>query len=290
MDIPEIKYHPQKSQAQNIEIVDLENLYARKNTLPHDPEKPHRVSFYMLLYIQKGKGKHFIDFSDHSFKEGSFIFINKNQIHAFDLKKHPQGKVVLFTDAFIEGLQINTRAPLFTPMQLDNKYEPVFDPDKKLKESCQSLLLEIDKESKKEDSDDFIIMFLFSTLLLMLARARHQLGKKESTKNNERKVSHFLNLLDNNYAKTRDATDYAEKMHITYKTLNQACKQTTGKTAKQLIDSYMLLEAKRRLVIDKQPIQQLAFDLGFDDASNFVKYFKRHTGETPTHFQKRAKS
>ncbi|WP_341464319.1 helix-turn-helix domain-containing protein [Photobacterium carnosum] len=40
------------------------------------------------------------------------------------------------------------------------------------------------------------------------------------------------------------------------------------------------------MVLDGLPTQQLAYELGFEDASNFVKYFKKHTLITPSRFQK----
>nr|PMH44182.1 hypothetical protein BCU66_04350 [Vibrio sp. 10N.286.49.B1]PMH82389.1 hypothetical protein BCU58_18500 [Vibrio sp. 10N.286.48.B7] len=56
---------------------------------------------------------------------------------------------------------------------------------------------------------------------------------------------------------------------------------------KQALDSYTTIEMKRRLVISSTTTQQMAYDFGFEDASNFVKYFKNLMGSTPTQFQKR---
>lgn len=57
---------------------------------------------------------------------------------------------------------------------------------------------------------------------------------------------------------------YAQRLHITYKTLNHLCKLACQQTAKQLIDHYTILEAKRRLILTRQAVQQLAYDLGFE--------------------------
>ncbi|MDF2154566.1 helix-turn-helix domain-containing protein [Vibrio sp. CAU 1672] len=92
-------------------------------------------------------------------------------------------------------------------------------------------------------------------------------------------------MLEQQFQQSREAIHYAEQLHTTYKTLNHICKLATNQTAKQLIDGYTILEAKRRLVLDQPPIQQLAYDVGFDDASNFVKFFKKHTSLTPARFQ-----
>lgn len=96
----------------------------------------------------------------------------------------------------------------------------------------------------------------------------------------------FIKLLSEKYQETRDANVYAKWVGTTYKTLNQTCKAITQQTAKQVIDSFIILEAKRRLSIDSIQIQQLAELLGFDEATNFVKFFKKHTSLTPTQFKK----
>ena len=96
-------------------------------------------------------------------------------------------------------------------------------------------------------------------------------------------------LLEKNYTTLRDAKAYAELLSLTYKSLNEICKLSSTQTTKQLIDAHTILEAKRKLCIDDIRIQQLADELGFDEVTNFVKYFKKHTLLTPTQFKKSLK-
>ncbi|MCL1139418.1 helix-turn-helix domain-containing protein [Shewanella pneumatophori] len=56
-------------------------------------------------------------------------------------------------------------------------------------------------------------------------------------------------------------------LHVSYKSLNLLCKQACGQTAKQLIDAHAILEIKRRLIIGSAKIQEIAYDLGFDDVT-----------------------
>jgi len=63
-------------------------------------------------------------------------------------------------------------------------------------------------------------------------------------------------------------------------------KLATKQTTKQLIDAYVILEAKRKLSIENIRVQQLADELGFDEVTNFVKYFKKNTLLTPSQFKK----
>nr|WP_225879824.1 AraC family ligand binding domain-containing protein [Abyssogena phaseoliformis symbiont] len=106
--------------------MELDELYRRRSTMGHNPNKPHRVHFYLMLYIEQGEGAQFIDFKHYPFTKGSFIFINKNQIQAFSLNNKIQGKVILFTQTCIEQIQINMNVSIFSLNHLNISYYPHF--------------------------------------------------------------------------------------------------------------------------------------------------------------------
>ncbi|PSW05723.1 AraC family transcriptional regulator [Photobacterium lipolyticum] len=289
MNIPEVGFNHTKTANREIEVVDLEKLYLRKDSLSHNPTLPHRVSFYLLIHIEKGEGTHMIDFVNYPYESGAFISVHQNQVHAFDFSHKPKGKVLLFTQAFIDQALANMRLPEFTPTHLEYSYQPVFIPDPDVMSSSEKLLAEISKELLHQESNPLIVMLLFSSLSLMLRRVMPENHHDRLSKDQLAKFTLFVKLLETHFHRTRDATYYAEQLHTTYKTLNQLCKLATNQTAKQLIDAYTILEAKRRLILDGLPIQQLAYEFSFEDASNFVKYFKKHTLLTPSRFQKQFK-
>jgi len=284
MHIHTIDFHPQGSNHQGIEISDLSSFYERLPNLSHDPTTPHRLHFYCLIYISKGEGNHFIDFHNHPYKEGSFIFINPNQIHAFDLHNKPQGKMVFFTPEFIDAIRIHIRVPVFTT-HLAHAYTPIFTASAAFKETSTRLFSEIHKETQHEKGNELMIQLLFSALLLKLSTERPTPYYDSLSYQKIEKFTRFITLIETRYTEIRDASFYANKMGITYKTLNQICKRACNQTPKQLIDAHIILEAKRRLTVERMPIQQLAYALGFEEVSNFTKYFKKHTLTTPSEFK-----
>ena len=285
MPIPLLNFRPQESLSLELEITDLSTLYERASKLKHDPSKPHRVKFYHLIYITDGSGSHFIDFNNYSYKSGSFVFISKDQIHAFDFNNRPQGKAIFFTQNFLDSTNVNIRMPFFTS-NLMSLNSPILTIDNRLKHSFETILGEIDHELSCSNSNSLIAQFLFSALLLKLGRERPaSCYDNQLTEHQAVKFLQVINLIENNFSTNREASAYAKMMHMTYKSLNKICKLACNLTPKQLIDSHTILEAKRRLVIEKVQINQLAFDLGFDEVSNFIKYFKKHTLLTPAQFK-----
>ncbi len=284
MKIPTIEFEPQEAISEGVELLELASLYKRAPNLPVDPFAPHRVKFHHLIYITEGVGTHFIDFNHHPFQPGSFIFINRHQVHAFDLDNQPQGFMILFTQEFVDSIQISIRMPTlisgFNPAS-----PPVLTVDHLLKESCEALLSEMKKVSGKEHGDHLIFQLLFTSLMLKLRRERSHSSTHELSESHRQQFWQFLSLLEDNFASTKDATAYADMMGMTYKTLNHLSKQATRQTPKQLIDAHTILEAKRRLAIENIQVSQLAYALGFEEVSNFVKYFKKHALVTPNQFK-----
>ena len=104
-----------------------------------------------------------------------------------------------------------------------------------------------------------------------------------------KKFQNFIHFVENTAITSREASDYASLLNITYKSLNEICKLASNKTAKQLIDLETILKAKRKLAVEEIQVQTLAYELGFDEVTNFVKYFKRHTTLTPSQFKQSIK-
>jgi AraC-like DNA-binding protein len=284
--VPSIEFSPTDSPATGIELIELEELSERLPTLNLNPTKPHRVNFYILIYITRGEGVHSIDFKSYPYKEGDFLFISNQQVHAFDLKSRAQGKVIMFSQSFAEQISARLNVPIFVLDYLVDWYTPLFTVNPSLTATCEVLLDEIIKEKNESLSDEFVVQLLFSSLFLKLMRERPKNNVTRLSKKQITQISLFLYLLEKHYVASRNASFYADLMGITYKTLNQLCKLASQKTAKQLIDAYTILEAKRKLIVDDVSINEVSDKLGFEEVTNFIKYFKKHTQKTPSQFKR----
>jgi len=69
--------------------------------------------------------------------------------------------------------------------------------------------------------------------------------------------------------------------------LHKACTSVLDKTPKQIIDERVVLEAKRLLVYSQQAIKEIAYELGYNEPTNFIKYFRKHAKCTPLEFRDR---
>jgi AraC-like DNA-binding protein len=104
----------------------------------------------------------------------------------------------------------------------------------------------------------------------------------------EKRVYHFLLLLENHYKEEKAVDFYADRLNITSKRLNQILKAKLGKTIRQLLHERIMIEAKHQVIVSKQAIKEISYNLGFEDRSYFSRFFKKMTGQTPEEFHKQA--
>ena len=95
----------------------------------------------------------------------------------------------------------------------------------------------------------------------------------------------FRAAVDRDFASVRRVEDYAHALGYSARTLSRATLAADGVTAKEFIDRRVLLEAKRLLAHSDQSAARIAAQLGFSSATNFSKFFHRHTGKSPLGFR-----
>lgn len=99
-------------------------------------------------------------------------------------------------------------------------------------------------------------------------------------------VHDFMKLVHHHHRRERSVSFYASQLFISPKYLSLLVKEHTGQSASDLIDSYVILEAKNLLRFSGKNIQQVAYELNFPNQSSFGKYFKHLTGMSPSEYQK----
>lgn len=287
--IPHIPFQKQKADGIDFEIFSLQDLYARdKNQLDHSISLPHRVNFPLIIFISEGKGHHFIDFKKYPFQKGSIIFIAKEQVQSFEPHPSIEGFIILFTENFIWNTVDFSKSLNYSLLYNYHSNSPVLNPEDMPNEEFFSLTNQIHQEYNHPDH--FGKEEIISSLMNFLFLKAERIFRKDLNPKREKKLvkpfNSFRNLLIKNYKTTRNANDYAKMMNISYKHLNDICKAVLGQTAKGFIDNYLILETKRHLASADISIKELTFEMGFDEPTNFIKFFKKHTQQTPSQFKK----
>jgi AraC-like DNA-binding protein len=96
----------------------------------------------------------------------------------------------------------------------------------------------------------------------------------------------FRQAAEHRFHEWHQISAYAKALGLSEKTLSRAAQEATGLSAKAYLSKRIALEAKRMLAYTRWPIAQVADKLGFDEATNFIKFFRREAGLAPNEFRK----
>lgn len=97
----------------------------------------------------------------------------------------------------------------------------------------------------------------------------------------------FRQLVRRHFRTHKRPADYAALLHVTGSHLNDTVKAVTGFSATYFIQQEILAEARRLLCHTGLNSQEVAYQLGYDDAKYFTRLFGKSTGLTPGQFRKR---
>ncbi|KEO75237.1 AraC family transcriptional regulator [Anditalea andensis] len=278
------KYTFKHGLPQEFEVVGIGQLY---NDHSATLTTPHRTGFYHILWFQKGTPTHLVDFNPVKITPDTILFLNKDIVQRFDNKGGFDGKAILFTDSFFCKTETDTKylrsSILFndlfsvTQIQITNNAMLFADLFK---------LMEKELENEKDLSQSDILKNLLHNFLLLSERERRKQDFTEIKKGADLDyVILFKDLLETSYRKVKKVSIYAKKISVTEKRLNQATSKILDKSPKQMIDERIMLEAKRLLVHTNESVKEIGFELGFDEPTNFIKFFRKHIQSTPVEFR-----
>jgi len=278
------KYSFKPGLPQELELVGIRQLFNKNADIL---TTSHRAGFYHILWFQKGSPTHIVDFNPIRIKPNTILFLNKDVVQRFDTKGRFDGKALLFTENFFCKTEQNTQFirstvlfnDLFTVSQIQvTKSNVVFA------ELFQQMETEL-ATTKDNFQSEILRNLLYNILLYSERERRNQDFTKIKKSADLDYLILFKDLLENQFHKQKLVSNYAEQLGITEKRLNQATSKVLDKSPKQMIDERIMLEAKRLLSHTNKSIKEIGFELGFDEPTNFIKYFRKHQNLTPVEFR-----
>lgn len=285
---PDIKKYGFKSGLNHeFEIIDMQETYYKHSGIL---TRPHRVSFFQILWMQGGHAHHMIDFKDVLLTGESIAFVAPNQIHQFDPKGHYKGVGLIFTDEFY-CMDNDDLSFLHTGLLFNEMYEPAVltleaskEGHMELHHLLHAMYREFDKPFDKYQRKmliNMLHMLLYNAERCFIAQGR----ETHADSPYKQLLLDFMHMVNQHYQTERQVSFYADSLNVTEKQLYRACTQLTDSSPKQMIQSRITLEAKRLLAHGSMQINEIAWHLGFEEPTNFVKFFKKQAGVTPSQFR-----
>lgn len=95
----------------------------------------------------------------------------------------------------------------------------------------------------------------------------------------------FVALVHEHCTEQREVAFYADRLCISTRYLSTIIRSVAHSTAKEFIDRSVVLEIKMLLGSTEFSVQEIAYRLHFPDQSYLGRFFKKHTGVSPTEFR-----
>jgi AraC family transcriptional activator of pobA len=242
--------------------------------------EPHRHNGYFeLIYLTAGEGVHVIDERRYPVEPPMLFVIRRDQVHCWELTTSGEGYVLIIRKELVDRLADGQLRSLFAAISKHTCL--VLENTQAVTRLCEVLLetLPVSRETIPELAE-WVLKALLGVLMEKarpLVRAVRESGGL---------YEQFLRLLDEGSTLKRTVQYYAGLLHTTPQNLNNACRKAVARSATDVLEDFLLGEARRLLLYTHGTVAEIAFTLDFKDPSHFVKYFKRLTGQTPHHFRK----
>lgn len=274
VEVAPVRYRPHdETYCLDIEVIDAEALRSR---VASDPQRGfERVDFQCFLFVRSGTYTHIIDFETFRCVAGSCLLVGPGQVHCFGPPSDWDGWILIVAPHHVPD-EIGRLPPhIRTPKGPATAIVEVFE------------RMTTDASSPTDPTQLNDLLALQSQLLARRLMSCHSSGGAVHPVDQVviNRYREYRGAVDQHYRRWHLVTPYARHLGCSTKSLNRACRATSDVTAKRVIVERIILEAKRLLAHSADPSSKISEDLGFDEPTNFLKFFKRETDLTPAQFR-----
>ena len=255
-----------------------------------------RANYYSIIIISSGRGKYFLDRYSYATKPSTIYFTNPGHIKGFEIEELATGFVITFAESFLKQY---VRQDIFDefPFLIAEVAPPQY-PNWEIFQDFADLGDRLIKEYQSNSNYKFkIIGSLMMVLLLKIKehfwRTYDPLNESDSSSQilldfKLNLEQHFRDLSAGKVDVLYQVQDYARSQYLHPSYFSTVIKSKTGKSVNSWIAEKVIAEAQAILSRSRLSIQEVAFQLGFKEPGHFSRFFKKHTGVSPSYFRQTA--
>lgn len=260
-------------------------------------EKPFRVNAFVVGLFIEGHVRLTINSTDYLLENNTLYFSSPWHVRQYNELTSWKGYLLMFTPQFfIQYPHADALIREFSFFQTENGALVRVTPEDEIK--LEEILDEMYRMVRSDNTNRFKILFHYLNIFLLECKTICQRENKEPVKEVEHIINKFQEKLNDyftelnkrNARENLSLTSIAQQLHLHPNYLSNLIKAQSGKTVSQIIRERMVLEAKALLRNSHMTISEIAYFLLFKDTSNFAKFFKNNTGQSPSAFKTAAKS
>lgn len=290
-EIQRLGYRPKAPYELDLEVFSMADLRRRAK---EQLRLTHRYEFHTFVCVTRGQSNQMVDFKPISCEPGSLVFVRAGQVHNYGQGEDWDGWNILFRPEFVLPASM-TAHDFKTVLDIERLPEHLILNRQELG-TITDLLQQIQEDAKIDGLQEDVNALLRHQLHTLLTRLRILQGAREAPHPQRlastalQRFKRFQQLVEERFPQWHQVTAYADQLGHTERTLTRAVMASTGMTAKAFIAARIVLEAKRLLAHTDIAVMTIAEKLGFDETTNFCKFFKREAQCAPAEFRRRQRT
>jgi AraC-like DNA-binding protein len=287
--IAPIPYAPPSGYRLDLEVYSATELRRRAQTV--DLGSIERLQFHFVIHVSAGRYRHMVDFETHACTAGSVLVMQPGQVHRWGDIAEWDGWVLLFRP---ELLQSPEATAAISELELFRGVEALpthLRTTGAVREAVTEAFRRMTADTALAGPAPALHALLRSQLHALLIRL-HLAGaggtpQASAEPMNLQRFRRFRAAVEREYPRWHSVAQYARHLGCSEKSLSRATLEAADVNAKAFLVNRIVLEAKRLLAHTTLPVAAIGDRLGFAEATNFVKFFRRETGTPPGAFRGR---
>jgi AraC family transcriptional activator of pobA len=285
--VPVFSLYGEESVQRAADFVHIEDIRTRSERYGWQIGSHRHHGLLQIVFVRRGHLNVQFDSRAVGLKGPCLITVPPSTVHEFRFSPETDGKVLTIARTLFSGRR--DRAEHFTTALFSAPCAVTLARADPNVARIRALLCEIEAEFRERavGAAD-MLEWLVAALLLLVARlqaADRALGAAGSMQADL--FQRFRALVEAHYLEHRPVTFYAGRLGVGLGRLNRACRAAANRSAFDVVQERLLLEARRKLTYIAAPVSLLAHELGFEDPAYFWRFFRRRTGLTPNEFRGR---
>ena len=212
------------------------------------------------------------------------LLIPPTALHGFTYSPDATGRILTLSDALVDSLFPDSpvMAPMLGAVQCLTRFEEPY-----AAATVRNLLEELDKEVFDNQPERRLMLHVcLQRLFLVLFRIWQHDQALEAAPNTP-SLQYFRKFQQRvrPVGTTHSVAQLADELAITPVHLNRICQMVAGKSASQVMQEHILDEARNYLLHTTYSVSEIAYLLHFEYPNYFAKFFRKHTGLSPTEFR-----
>jgi AraC family transcriptional activator of pobA len=229
------------------------------------PTDPARTNYFAIYFVESGSGTFWADAASFAFGSNSLLFFVPYQHIRFVPDTPVQGEVIQFRANFLCVETFHAEVGCSGILFNDPFGIPLVALDKRAKRDVTNLIASIRKEETDTDLAYGEVMLAYLKVLLILAARikAPQAGVCTPGSNDmlHPVLAELRDLIEQNFHTLHSPSDYAQRLHLTPKTLGRLVREHLGTTPTELIRNRILIHAKWQLLHTLKPIKEISGEL-----------------------------